>query len=110
LDVSILPSCLVDSVDRVKGCNIIDLRLFMATEYSNKQAFASFNFPLRMPCWNILSIGHCKGVNSLDLHCRVILCKGVNSCCAMPLRSFLSKPLVTCTLSCCRCIVEWDPG
>ncbi len=74
----------------------------MATEYNVGQAFASVNFPLRVPCWNILSIGLVGGVNSLDVYRRVILRKGVNSYCTVSLRAVLSKPLVTCTLS-CRC-------
>ncbi len=67
-----------------------------------EQAFASVSVPLRVPCWNILSIGHVGGIKSFDVHCRVLLRKGVNSYCTVPLRSFLSNPLVTCTLS-CRC-------
>ncbi len=55
-----------------------------------------------MPCWNILSIRNVGGDNSFDVHSRVLLRKRVNSYCTVPLRAFLSKPLVTCALP-CRC-------
>ncbi len=85
------------------------MRLFVATEYGIEYSFASVNETLRVPCWNILSIEHVGRVYSLDVRFRVILRKGVNSHCTVFLRALLSKPLVTCTLS-CRCVVEWDPG
>ncbi len=74
----------------------------MASEYIIEQAFASVNQPLRVPCWNILSIGHGGGGYSLDVHCRVVLRKRVSSYCTVSLRALLSKPFVTYTLS-CRC-------
>ncbi len=77
----------------------------MATNYSIRQAFASVHLPLRMPCWNVLSIGNVGSVNSLDVHSRVILRKRINSQRTVPLRAILSKLHVNCTLSCrCRCV------
>jgi hypothetical protein len=52
-----------------------------------------------MPCWNILSIERFGCVKSLDVHCRILLPKGVHIYNTVPFRILLSEPFVRILLS-----------